>query len=61
MSQQQLPEEVDLRLPRATIEAALIALSKFPYEQAAQHIDVFRARISAALEPQQATTQETNS
>jgi hypothetical protein len=33
----------------ATVDACITALSKFPYEQAAPHIDVLRASVNAVL------------
>lgn len=42
-------QEVTVTLPIESINAALVALSKFPYEQAAPHIDVLRASVNAVL------------
>jgi hypothetical protein len=41
--------EVTINLPMATVDACITALSKFPYEQAAPHIDVLRASVNAVL------------
>lgn len=42
-------QEVTVTLPIESINAALVALSKFPYEQAQPHIDVLRASVNSAL------------
>lgn len=42
-------QEVSVTLPLESINAALVALSKFPYEQAKPHIDLIRARVDAVL------------
>lgn len=49
-----IPDEVEVRLPIASIDAALQALAKFPYEQAQPHIDMIRARTNEAIQAQQA-------
>lgn len=41
--------DVTINLPMATVDACITALSKFPYEQAAPHIDVLRASVNAVL------------
>jgi hypothetical protein len=50
--------EVTITIPVDTVNAALAALSKFPYEQAQPHIDLLRSRASAALESAQPTPAE---
>lgn len=42
-------QEVTVTLPVDTVNAALMALSKFPYEQSQPHIDLIRSRVDAAL------------
>lgn len=45
--------ELNLTLPVDTLDAALRALSKMPYDFAQPHIDLIRQRASAALNGQQ--------
>lgn len=45
------PQEVTVTLPVESINAALVALSKFPYEQAQPHIELIKARVEAAMKP----------
>lgn len=42
-------QEVTVTLPIESINAALVALSKFPYEQAQPHIDLIRSRVDAVI------------
>lgn len=46
---------ITLVLPKDTVDACLIALSKFPYEQAAPHIELIRQQadpqVAAQAEP----------
>ena len=35
---------INLNIPLDTVNAALVALSKFPYDQAQPHIDLIRAQ-----------------
>lgn len=42
-------QEVTVTLPLESINAALVALSKFPYEQAQPHIDLIRSRVDAVI------------
>jgi hypothetical protein len=48
---------VSLNIPLDTVNACLVALSKFPYEQAQPHIDLIRRQVepqvSAAQQAQQ--------
>lgn len=44
-------EEVTVTLPLESINAALVALSKFPYEQAQPHIELIKARVDRAMKP----------
>ena len=48
---------VSLNIPLDTVNACLVALSKFPYEQAKPHIDLIREQVepqvSAAQQAQQ--------
>lgn len=46
---------ITLNIPLDTVNAALVALSKFPYDQAQPHIDLIRSQaepqaIAAAIE-----------
>jgi hypothetical protein len=43
------PQEVTLTLPLETVNAALVALSKLPYEAAKPHIDIIQQRGAEAL------------
>lgn len=43
-------KDVTVTLPLDSINAALMALSKFPYEQAQPHIDLIRSSVNAALQ-----------
>jgi hypothetical protein len=49
---------INLSVPLETVNAALVALSKFPYEQAQPHIDLIRGQAEpqakAQAEAQQA-------
>jgi hypothetical protein len=56
---------IKLLVPLETVNAAIVALSKFPYEQAQPHIDLIRGQAdtqaknhaeAAALAQQQSTT-----
>lgn len=47
--------EINLTLPVETLDAAIRALSKQPYDFAQPHIDLIRQRASAALNEQQNT------
>jgi hypothetical protein len=58
---------INLSVPLDTVNAALVALSKFPYEQAQPHIDLIRGQAepqarahaeAAALAEQQTTATE---
>jgi hypothetical protein len=57
---------IQLSVPPETINAVIVALSKFPYEQAQPHIDLIRGQAepqakahaeAAALVQQQSTTE----
>lgn len=50
--------EVTIKLPMATVDACITALAKFPYEQAAPHIDALRASVNAVLKPVGVTVTE---
>ncbi len=42
-----------LNVPLDTVNACLVALSKFPYEQAQPHIDLIRRQVEPQVKPQQ--------
>ncbi len=42
-------DEVTIKLPIATLNACLAALSKMPYEVAVDHIGLIQSRASAAM------------
>lgn len=50
-------EEVTVTLPLESINAALMALSKFPYEQARPHIELIKARVEEAMNTEQEAAQ----
>lgn len=52
-------QEVTVTLPLESINAALVALSKFPYEQAQPHIDLIRSRVDAVLKATASTAPDT--
>jgi hypothetical protein len=41
--------DITLKLPLETVNAALLALSKFPYEQSQPHIDLIRNQAAAQV------------
>ncbi len=45
--------EVTVTLPIDSINAALMALSKFPYDQAQPHIDMIKSRVDAVMKAAQ--------
>jgi hypothetical protein len=45
--------EVTVTLPIDSINAALVALSKFPYDQAQPHIDMIKSRVDAVIKAAQ--------
>ncbi len=45
--------EVTVTLPIDSINAALVALSKFPYDQAQPHIDLIKSRVDAVMKAAQ--------
>jgi hypothetical protein len=45
--------EVYVTLPIDSINAALMALSKFPYDQAKPHIDMIKSRVDAVMKAAQ--------
>jgi hypothetical protein len=45
--------EVTVTLPIDSINAALMALSKFPYDQAKPHIDMIKSRVDAVMKAAQ--------
>jgi len=45
--------EVTVTLPIDSINAALVALSKFPYDQAQPHIDLIKSRVDAVIKAAQ--------
>lgn len=46
-------KEVTVTLPIEAINAALVALSKFPYDQAQPHIELIKARVDAVLKAEE--------
>lgn len=53
--------QITLTLPVETVNAALAALAKAPYEFAQPHIDLIRDRASAAMKEAEAKAQESES
>ena len=45
---------INLSVPLETVNAALVALSKFPYEQAQPHIDLIRGQAEPQAQAQAA-------
>ena len=49
---------ITITLPSETINACLVALSKFPYSEAQPHIDLIRAATAAGTDTITPTTTE---
>jgi len=45
--------EITITIPIDTVNAAISALAKFPYDQAQPHIDVLRSRAIMAVQEQE--------